>query len=51
MDKHLYYRIMLPTSFVAFLMFFLPNIPVRSILGFIIMFIGLGRYYYLVHRK
>ncbi|MBF8808147.1 MAG: hypothetical protein IC227_07305 [Enterococcus lacertideformus] len=51
MNKYLYYRIMMPTAFVALLMFFIPGLPVRSIFGFLVMFVGLGRYYYLLHKK
>ncbi|EOH87451.1 hypothetical protein ACTNBL_08615 [Enterococcus villorum] len=51
MDKHLYYRVMMPTAIVAFLMFFIPNLPLRSIFGFLIIFIGLGRYGYLLYKK
>lgn len=51
MDKRLYYHIMLPTAFLALLIFLIPRIPVRSILGFVVMLSGFGFYYYTLHKN
>ncbi len=51
MDNYLYYRIMLPTALIALLIFLLPGIPIRSILGFLVMFSGLGYYSYMLHKN
>ncbi|WP_165006232.1 MULTISPECIES: hypothetical protein [unclassified Enterococcus] len=51
MDKRLYYRVMGPTAFLATLVLFLPNLSIRSLIGFLIMFSGWGTYYYLMHKK
>ena len=51
MDKHLYYRIMLPTAVLALLIFLMPRIPVRSIFGFLVMLSGLGFYYYSLYKS
>ena len=50
MDKRLYYHIMLPTALLALLIFLIPRIPIRSILGFLVMLTGLGFYYYTLHK-
>lgn len=51
MNKHLYYRVMGPTAGFALLMLLIPGIPMRSLFGFLVMFLGFGRYYYLISRK
>lgn len=50
MDKRLYYRIMLPTALLALLIFLIPRILIRSILGFLVMLSGLGFYYYTLQK-
>ncbi len=34
MDKQLYYRIMVPASLLSVCLFFVPNFPIRSVIGF-----------------
>ncbi|GMC04254.1 hypothetical protein K4E_17970 [Enterococcus thailandicus] len=48
MDKKLYYRVMGPTVVLAALVLFIPNFSIRSLVGFLIMFSGLGMYYRLL---
>ncbi|BDP73883.1 hypothetical protein EfmAA96_16680 [Enterococcus faecium] len=42
MDKQLYYRIMVPASLLSVCLFFVPNFPIRSVIGFLVMFGGMG---------
>ena len=51
MDKQLYYRIMVPASLLSVCLFFVPNFPIRSVIGFLVMFGGMGLYYYLLHKE
>ncbi|MEQ7177758.1 hypothetical protein [Enterococcus thailandicus] len=50
MDKKLYYRVMGPTVVLAALVLFIPNFSIRSLIGFLIMFSGLGMYYRLSRK-
>lgn len=50
MDKKLYYRVMGPTVVLAALVLFIPNFSIRSLVGFLIMFSGLGMYYRLSRK-
>lgn len=50
MDKKLYYRVMGPTVVLAALVLFIPNFSIRSLVGFLIMFSGLGMYYRLLRK-
>lgn len=50
MDKKLYYRVMGPTVVLAALVLFIPNFSIRSSVGFLIMFSGLGMYYRLSRK-
>ncbi|HGW3994425.1 TPA: hypothetical protein ACNIC9_000698 [Enterococcus faecium] len=50
MDKQLYYRIMVPASLLSVCLFFVPNFPIRSVIGFLVMFGGMGLYY-LLHKE
>lgn len=49
-DKKLYYRVMGPTVVLAALVLFIPNFSIRSLVGFLIMFSGLGMYYRLSRK-
>ena len=50
MDKKLYYRVIGPTVVLAIFVLFIPNFSIRSLVGFLIMFSGLGTYYRLSRK-